>query len=87
MPVPDKPGTYNISETVPAIGGVYGFLVNKDISAELAYRVTKILYDSIPQMAQAVNKELAKVSVKTQDLAAAIPLHPGAEKYLKEHKK
>jgi TRAP transporter TAXI family solute receptor len=87
MTVPDKAGTYGMQQLVPAIGGVYGFLVNKDISDELAYRVTKILYERIPQMADAVSKELGTVTVEGMDRAAAIPLHPGAERYMKEHRK
>lgn len=85
--VPDKIGTYGVDEVVPAIAGVYTFLVNKNISDELAYRITKIMYDSMDQMAQAVNKKIATVTVEGLDLGAGVPLHPGAERYLKEHTK
>jgi TRAP-type uncharacterized transport system substrate-binding protein len=57
------------------------------MSEELAYRITKIIYDKMPQMAEAVGKELAGVKVDDIALGAAAPLHPGAERYFRESKK
>jgi TRAP-type uncharacterized transport system substrate-binding protein len=42
----------------------------------------------MPQMAEAIgSKELAGVKVDDIAFGAAVPLHPGAERYLKEYKK
>jgi len=87
MTVPDKPGTYGVEKVVAAIGGTYGYLVNKDLSEELVYRVTKIIYEKMGEISKAVSKDLETVTVKTLDLGAAIPLHPGAERYFKEQRK
>ena len=85
--VPDKPETYGMGKLVPALGAVMVYLVRSDMSEELAYRITKIIYDKMPQMAESVVKQLATVTVKDLARAAAAPLHPGAERYLREHRK
>ncbi|MFX0197869.1 MAG: TAXI family TRAP transporter solute-binding subunit [Candidatus Hodarchaeota archaeon] len=85
--VPNKPETYDVGRVVPALGAVMVYLVREDMSEELAYRITKIIYDKMPEMAASVVKQLATVKVEGLDRAAAAPLHPGAERYLREHRR
>lgn len=85
--VPDKPGTYGLDKLVPALASITVYMVHKDMSEELAYRTTKIIYEKMPQMAEAVSKELSTVTVEGLALGAGAPVHPGAERYFKEHRK
>ena len=74
----------SVSEPVPALGAVTVMVVNKDLPDELVYQITKSLWEN--------HDEFVKVkdiwnSVKLEDalLGAAIPVHPGAQRYYDEH--
>ena len=82
-------GAYQgIEKPVPTIGTVEVFLVNKNVSDELVYRATKLVYESegIRDIYKAARE---KGFPKGFDVSIAkngmvIPIHPGAERYFKE---
>jgi TRAP transporter TAXI family solute receptor len=57
-------------------------LVTSDMDEDTAYRLTKYVFESLPELGEAVGnvKEVIAESI----LASPIPIHPGAAKYYKE---
>jgi uncharacterized protein len=53
------------------------------VSDDLAYQMTKLIYDSLPELA---NAHAAGKEIKLETAAAGspVPLHPGALRYYKE---
>jgi hypothetical protein len=54
-----------------------------DMSNDMAYEVTKALYENTEILGQ-VHPKGKEISLKTALLSVSIPLHPGAEKYYRE---
>ena len=50
---------------------------------DVAYTLTKTLYDNLPDVAKAHNKG-AEISLEYAADGVTIPFHPGAIKYFKE---
>lgn len=84
---PYKPGTYGIDKVEPTISAPYGFAIHKDISEELAYRILEIIYDSLEDLSNVGCRGCEKLTVKSLDQGASIPLHPGTARYLRKHGK
>jgi TRAP transporter TAXI family solute receptor len=53
------------------------------VSDDLAYQMTKLIYDSLPELA---NAHAAGKEIKLEAAVAGspVPLHPGALRYYKE---
>ena len=84
MPTTIPANTYNgQASAVPAVA-VQNYLVTReDLSADTVYHITKALWTSLDQLAN------AHVAAKAIELKHAldgmpVPLHPGAEKYYRE---
>jgi TRAP transporter TAXI family solute receptor len=84
IPATIPANTYNGQTTaVPAVA-VQNYLVTReDLSTDAVYRITKALWASLDQLAN------AHVAAKAIELKHAldgmpVPLHPGAEKYYRE---
>lgn len=79
-----EPGTYEWQEepvqTVTALALLLGS--TEEVSEDLAYEITKTLYEKAGDMTIAQAKLITEESALTG--AADLPLHPGAEKYYKE---
>lgn len=74
------PGTPANAATV----GVANLLVvHQDFNADLAYQVTKLIYERRAELAQ-VHKEAANITVTGVAGRSPVPFHPGAVKYFKE---
>ncbi|UCD77359.1 MAG: TAXI family TRAP transporter solute-binding subunit [Desulfobacterales bacterium] len=58
-------------------------MVNKSMSDELAYRLTKAFNESVEKVRK-VHASLEPYQPENGPKGSAIPLHPGAEKYYKE---
>ncbi|MGE0211459.1 MAG: TAXI family TRAP transporter solute-binding subunit [Parvibaculaceae bacterium] len=77
-------GTYDGQSEDVATAAVGNFLVtHSDVSDDLAYEMTKQLFENLPAMEAA---HAAAKRIKLEDAAkdAPVPLHPGAERYYKE---
>lgn len=70
-------------EAVPTLAVQAMLVVNKDMSDDVAYTITKLLFDNIGDVAKAHNKG-AEITLARAADGVTIPFHPGAEKYLKE---
>ena len=77
-------GTYQGQDADVATAAVGNFLItHSDVSDEIAYQMTKQLFENLPDMVA------AHAAAKAIDLKKAldgmpVPLHPGAERYYKE---
>lgn len=82
VPVTVPAGTYNgMTEdvTVPAVGAV--LICSKDLSEDLVYNLTKVLYEDTAELSHA---KKAEISAENAVKGIPVPFHPGAEKYFKE---
>ncbi len=71
------------TEAVPTLSVQAILVVNKDMSDEDAYLITKTLFENVDEIAKAHNKG-SEISLEKATDGITIPFHPGAEKYLKE---
>ena len=77
-------GTYEGQAADVETAAVGNFLITHDgVSEETAYKMTKLLFDSLPQLVAAHAAAKAIDPAKALD-GMPIPLHPGAEKYHRE---
>src|SRR5882757_7191581 len=91
----DKIGSPFVAVTIPAntytgqdkdvpTAAVVNYLVTSSaVSDDLAYQMTKLIYESLPELAnsQAAGKE---IKLETAASGSPVPLHPGAIRYYKE---
>lgn len=77
-------GTYSGQDADVPTAAVVNFLVtHSEVSDDLAYAMTKELWDNLPALAAA--HAAAKAITRDQALTGMpVPLHPGAEKYYRE---
>jgi len=79
-------GTYekaaNTKDVVTAVAGSV-ITVHKDMSNELAYRLTKAFNDNY-EKARKVHSSMETYEIKDGPTGCGVPLHPGAIKYYKE---
>ncbi|MGE3363373.1 MAG: TAXI family TRAP transporter solute-binding subunit [Rhizobiaceae bacterium] len=77
-------GTYEGQAADVETAAVGNFLITHDgVSEETAYQMTKLLFESLPQLVAAHAAAKAIDPAKALD-GMPVPLHPGAEKYYKE---
>ncbi|THD84789.1 TAXI family TRAP transporter solute-binding subunit [Aliigemmobacter aestuarii] len=77
-------GTYEgQTADVPTVAVMNYFVTHEDVSEETAYQMTKLLYESLPDLAAAHNAAAA-ITLENALSGMPIPLHPGAERYFKE---
>jgi len=82
MPVPAN--TYKGQlEAVPSVGVKVAFIANMNVSEDIAYKVTKAVFENIPEIAE-IHSIANELSFEGALDGMPIPLHPGAEKYFRE---
>ena len=91
----DKIGPPFVAATIPAntykgqdkdvpTAAVVNFLVtSSDVSDDLAYQMTKLVYDSLPDLYSA-HAAAHGIKLETAATGTPVPLHPGAIRYFKE---
>jgi TRAP transporter TAXI family solute receptor len=67
----------------PTIGVANLLVVHQDFSPELAYQITKLLFEKRAELAQ-VHKEAANITTIGLAGRSPVPFHPGAIRYYKE---
>ena len=78
-------GVYLNSEKIDTLGVSAQMIVRSDISAEVVYEVTGILWDENVLHSLAVGHPRgADISSRTALRGVSIPLHPGARRYYQE---
>ena len=68
---------------VPTAAVVNYLVTSSDVSDDVAYQMTKLVYDSLPELSTAhvAGKE---IKLETAATGSPAPMHPGAIKYFKE---
>jgi hypothetical protein len=77
-------GTYTGQKTDVPTAAVVNYLVTSSaVSDDLAYQMTKLIYENLPELANAhvAGKE---IKLETAATGSPAPLHPGALRYYKE---
>ena len=69
---------------VPTVAIINLLVTRQDVSDELAYQMTRLLFENLPRL---VNAHAAAKDIRAENAARhlPIPLHPGAERYYKEN--
>lgn len=68
---------------VPTLGVVTVLVINKDVPGDVVYKMTKALWENHDEFVK-VKKIWNKVKLEDALRGAAIPIHPGAQKYYDE---
>ena len=79
-------GTYNgVNEDKKTVAVMATFIVDKDLSEETVYKLTKAMFENKDEIAVAHAKGLElDLSKATDGIPAEVPVHPGAAKYYAE---
>jgi len=72
-----------IDQDVPGMGIGNVLLVNEDMNEQLAYNITKTIFDNLPEV-QKVHAEAKGLSLQSAVVGSSLPYHPGAIKFYKE---
>ncbi len=67
----------------PTVGVANLLVVHQEFDAELAYQITKLIYERRAELAQ-VHKEAANITTIGVAGRSPVPFHPGAIRYFKE---
>jgi hypothetical protein len=79
-----KAGTYKDQKADFTTVQYYGiFICNKDMDEKLAYDIMKAVFDHKAELDQ-IHVAFKDIKLETATKSIAIPLHPGAERFLKE---
>lgn len=73
----------SLKEPVPTLGAVTILVMNKDVPEEVAYNITKALWESHAELVK-VKDVWNSVKLENALLGAATPVHPGAKRYYDE---
>ena len=68
---------------VPTLAVVNFLVTHSGVSDEMAYQMTKQLFENLPEMV-AAHKAATAISLKSAMDGMPVPLHPGAARYYKE---
>jgi TRAP transporter TAXI family solute receptor len=69
---------------VPVVGVANLLVVNRSMPDDLAYQITKLLFDKQSELA-AIHPEARSLSLATATVGSPAPFHPGAARFYKEH--
>ncbi|MAU46942.1 MAG: C4-dicarboxylate ABC transporter [Yangia sp.] len=77
-------GTYpGQDEDIPTLAITNILVTNSDVSDELAYEMTKLLFENLDHM-KAAHAAAGAIDIQNAVKNSPIPLHPGAEQYYRE---
>lgn len=77
-------GTYPGQDAdIPTLAITNILVTSTDVSDELAYQMTKLLFENLDQL-KAAHAAAGAIDIKDAINNSPIPMHPGAEKYYKE---
>ena len=79
-----EPGRYEGVEAPVKVVAVPNYLVvNRSMDPEVAYQLTKLLFDQKPALAE-VHPAAGRLELETAPKVAPLKLHPGARRYYDE---
>jgi hypothetical protein len=86
FPLDIPAGTYpGVNTPVPVVGVANVLVVNRSMPDELAYQITKAIFEHQPELA-AIHPEARSLSPKTAMTGSPAEFHPGAKKYFDSHR-
>lgn len=68
---------------VPTIGADFLVVAHRDLSANMAYEITKLFFEKRGELAQE-SKEAQFISLSGVTGRSSVPFHPGAARYYQE---
>ncbi|NIY97042.1 TAXI family TRAP transporter solute-binding subunit, partial [Salipiger sp. HF18] len=68
---------------IPTLAITNILVTNSDVSDELAYEMTKLLFENLDHM-KAAHAAAGAIDIQNAVKNSPIPLHPGAEQYYRE---
>ena len=84
FPLDVPPGTYpGVTTAVPVVGVANVLVVNRAMPDDLAYQITKAIFEHQPELA-AIHPEARNLSSTTATTGSPAEFHPGAKKYFDE---
>jgi TRAP transporter TAXI family solute receptor len=72
-----------LTANVATVGVANLLVVHKDFNAELAYQITKLIFEKRAELAQ-VHQEAANITLTGAAERSPLPFHPGAARYFRE---
>jgi TRAP transporter TAXI family solute receptor len=72
-----------MTTNVATVGVANLLVVHKDFNADLAYQITKLIYEKRAELAQ-VHQEAANITLTGVAGRSPLPFHPGAIRYFRE---
>ena len=72
-----------VEQDVPGMGIGNVLLVNENMNEQLAYNITKTIFDNLPEV-QKVHAEAKGLSLQSAVVGSSLPYHPGAIRFYKE---
>ena len=77
-------GTYDgQDEDVPTVAIKNFLITHEDVSEELAYQMTKQLFENLPEL-ESAHQAAKEITLEGATEGMPLPLHPGAERYYEE---
>ena len=73
----------SITDPIPTLGAVTVLVANKDLPDDIVYNITKALWDNHAEFVK-VKEIWNTVKLENALLGAALPVHPGAQRYYDE---
>jgi hypothetical protein len=73
----------NLEADVPVVGVTNLLVVSDRMSEDLAYRITKVLFDRQPELA-AIHPQAKQLTLQSAVIGSPAPFHPGAIRYFRE---
>jgi TRAP transporter TAXI family solute receptor len=87
FPLEIAAGAYRgIAAPVGVVGVANVLVVNKSMPEQLAYDITRVLFEKQPELA-AIHPEARHLSLETATDGSPAPFHPGAQRYFAEKKR
>ena len=71
------------TEAVPTVAVINFLVSSSNVSDDLAYQITKLLYENLDEL-KAAHAATASIDVQNALKGMPIPVHPGAQKYYDE---
>ena len=71
------------NEAVPTVAVINFLVSSSNVSDDLAYQMTKLLYENLDEL-KAAHAATASIDVQNALKGMPIPVHPGAQKYYDE---
>ena len=74
---------YGTKEPCITIGNMTMVIINKDVSDDVVYEITKAIWENIDDI-KASAPQAKNMKIEEAATGFGIPIHPGAERYYKE---